>query len=44
MLHAARQLNVTACIVAPNALALPTFPSGQTPGLSIDEALASCSP
>ncbi len=43
MLHAARQLNVTACVVAPNDLALPTPPSGQTPGLSIDEALASCS-
>lgn len=42
MLHAARQLNVIACLVAPNVLALPTFPSGQTPGLSIDEALATC--
>jgi hypothetical protein len=29
-------------LVASTALALPTYPSGQTPGLSIDEALASC--
>jgi hypothetical protein len=43
MLHAARQLNVTTCVVAPNALSLPTFPQGQTAGLSIDDALASCS-
>jgi hypothetical protein len=42
MLHAARQLNVVACVVAPSDLALPTLPAGQTPGLSIDQALASC--
>jgi hypothetical protein len=41
LLHAARKLDVAACIVAPDSLALPS-PSGQTPGLSIDEALASC--
>jgi len=29
-------------IVIPDSLALPTPPSGQTPGLSTDEALARC--
>jgi hypothetical protein len=41
LLHAARKLYVPVCVVAPESLALPT-PEGQTPGLSVDEALASC--
>ena len=41
LLHAARKLNVAACVVTPDSLALPS-PSGQTPGLSVDEALARC--
>ena len=41
-LRAARRLYIPACIVAPDALALPTPPSGQTPGLSTAEALARC--
>jgi hypothetical protein len=42
LLHAARKLYVPVCEVMPQALALPTPPAGQTPGLSVDEALASC--
>jgi len=42
LLHAARKLYVPACLIAPQALALPTYPQGQTPGLSVDEALATC--
>jgi hypothetical protein len=42
LLHAARKLDVAACIVAPDSLAVPTYPEGQTAGLSIDQALASC--
>jgi len=42
LLRTARRLYVPACIVAPDALALPTPTSGQTPGLSVDEALARC--
>jgi hypothetical protein len=42
MLHAARELNVTACVVAPADIALPMAPSGQTPGVSIADALAGC--
>jgi hypothetical protein len=41
LLHAARKLYVTACVIAPDSLALPT-PQGQTPGLSVDQALARC--
>ena len=41
-LRAARRLYIPACIVAPDALALPTPSSGQTPGLSTAEALARC--
>ena len=41
-LRAARRLYIPACIVTPDALALPTPPSGQTPGLSTAEALARC--
>ena len=42
LLRAARKLYVTACVIAPESLALPTYPEGQTAGLSIDAALASC--
>ena len=40
--HAARKLYVPVCVVSPESLALPTPPQGQTPGLSVDEALAAC--
>jgi hypothetical protein len=42
LLHAARKLYVPACIIAPQSLAVPTYPEGQTPGLSVDDALAAC--
>ena len=42
MLHAARQLNVSACVVAPSDIALPMAPSGMTAGVSIADALAGC--
>jgi len=42
LLWAARKLYVSACVVAPSDLALATYPEGQTPGLSIDAALAAC--
>ncbi len=42
MLHAARTLNVSACVVAPADLSLPMSPTGQTPGLSIADALTGC--
>ncbi len=42
MLHAARQLNVTVCVVSPNSISVPNFPSGETPGVSISDALAAC--
>jgi hypothetical protein len=42
MLRAARVLNVSACVVAPADIALPMAPSGQTPGVSIADALAGC--
>ena len=42
LLRAARQLYVAACIVIPDSLAVPTYPTGQTSGLSIDAALARC--
>jgi hypothetical protein len=42
LLHAARALYVPACVVAPDALAAPTYPEGQTPGLSVEDALARC--
>jgi hypothetical protein len=29
-------------VVAPDALAAPTYPEGQTPGLSVEDALARC--
>ena len=41
LLHAARKLYVPACIIAPASLALPS-PEGQTAGVSIEDALASC--
>jgi len=31
-----------ACIVIPDSLAVSTYPTGQTPGLFTDEALARC--
>jgi len=40
--HAARKLYVPVCVISPESLALPTYPQGQTPGLSVDEALAAC--
>jgi hypothetical protein len=42
LLRTARRLYVPACIVAPDALALPTAYSGTTAGLSVDQALARC--
>jgi hypothetical protein len=39
--RAARRLYVPVCIVSPDVLALPS-PGGQLPGLSIEDALASC--
>ncbi len=42
MLHAARTLDVTACVVAPQNISLPMYPLGATPGVSIPQALASC--
>ncbi len=39
--RAARRLYVPVCVVAPDVLALPS-PGGQLPGLSIEDALASC--
>jgi hypothetical protein len=42
MLHAARALDVTACVVAPQNIALPMYPMGATSGVSIPQALASC--
>lgn len=42
MLHAARSLDVTACVVAPQNISLPMYPTGATPGVSIPQALASC--
>jgi hypothetical protein len=41
-LRAARRLYIATCIVTPDPLSLPTPPSGQSPGLSVDEALARC--
>jgi len=41
LLHSARKLYVPACIIAPQSLSLPS-PQGQTAGLSIEDALASC--
>ena len=42
LLRAARKLYIPACLVMPKALAIPLFPEGQTSGLTIEEALASC--
>ena len=42
LLRAARQLYVPVCVIAPDALAVAKFPEGETPGLSIDEALLRC--
>jgi len=42
LVWAARQGYVAVCNVRPEPLALPTPPSGQTPGLSVDDALARC--
>jgi hypothetical protein len=42
LLHAARKMYVPACVIAPDSLALPTYPQGQTPGLSVDDALVRC--
>jgi hypothetical protein len=42
LLRAARKLYVAACVIAPESLAVPTYPQGQSAGLSIDAALASC--
>jgi hypothetical protein len=39
--RAARRLYVPVCVVSPDVLALPS-PGGQLPGLSIEDALASC--
>ena len=41
MLHAARQMNVMACVVAPSDISLPTS-MGQTAGVSISDALQGC--
>jgi hypothetical protein len=42
MLHAARQMNVPACVVAPGDISLPMYPGGQTPGVSLADALQGC--
>jgi hypothetical protein len=42
LLRAARVLYVPVCLVIPQEISLPTYPSGNTPGLSVDDALASC--
>lgn len=42
VLRTARRLYVPACIVTPDNIALPMYPSGQTPGISMEEALARC--
>ena len=42
MLHAARQMNVLACVVAPGDISLPMYPAGQTPGMSLADALQGC--
>ena len=42
LLRAARRLYVPVCVIAPDALGVPTYPEGQTPGLSINEALVRC--
>jgi hypothetical protein len=42
MLHAARQMNVLACVVAPGDISLPMPPTGQTPGVSLADALEGC--
>jgi hypothetical protein len=44
LLHSARTLYVSVCLIQTEALALPTYPEGQTPGLSVDQALARCAP
>jgi hypothetical protein len=42
LLRAARKLYVTACAIVPQDLAIPTYPEGQTAGVSIDDAVAAC--
>jgi hypothetical protein len=42
MLHAARQMNVLACVVAPGDISIPMYPMGETPGVSLADALAGC--
>jgi hypothetical protein len=44
LLRAARKLYIRACVVLPDALAIPLFPEGQTSGVTIEEALARCGP
>ncbi|HMF44677.1 MAG TPA: hypothetical protein VKQ32_28575 [Polyangia bacterium] len=41
LLHSARKLYVPVCNIAPQTLSLPS-PQGQTTGVSIEDALASC--
>lgn len=42
LLRAARRLYVPVCVIAPDALGIPTFPEGSSPGLAVDEALLRC--
>ena len=42
LLRAARKLYVPACVIAPDALGIPIYPEGTSPGLTIEEALARC--
>jgi hypothetical protein len=42
LLRAARQLYVPVCVIAPDALILPSYPEGSSPGVTVQEALARC--
>lgn len=42
LVRTARRMYVPVCDVRPDVLSLPTPPSGESPGLSVDQALARC--
>jgi hypothetical protein len=42
LVRTARRMYVPVCDVRPDVLSLPTPPDGESPGLSVDQALASC--
>jgi hypothetical protein len=42
LLWSAREVYVPACIIVPSSLSLPVSAEGQTPGVSVDAALAAC--